>query len=98
MLYQLSYARAPNGGGRIRTFVARCAADLQSAPFGRSGTPPVSRNRDVPPLHPRRPVTDLVNPTPTDDAPRVPTARGPFSAPSRSCRTVTSGTPCVRMQ
>src|SRR5438105_2678907 len=46
MLYQLSYARArprrapQSGGGRIRTFVALSAADLQSAPFGRSGTPP----------------------------------------------------------
>src|ERR1041384_7005261 len=48
MLYQLSYARAPqSGGGRIRTFVALSAADLQSAPFGRSGTPP-----RPPPPHP----------------------------------------------
>src|SRR6266571_4152385 len=49
MLYQLSYARAPqSGGGRIRTFVALSAADLQSAPFGRSGTPPRPRLARLP--------------------------------------------------
>src|SRR5439155_43754 len=58
MLYQLSYARAPqSGGGRIRTFVALSAADLQSAPFGRSGTPP------CPPPSPRE--------TSPDNRPRV---------------------------
>ena len=40
---QLSYAPAlPSGGGRIRTFVGRSPTDLQSAPFGRFGTPPCS--------------------------------------------------------
>ncbi len=45
-LYQLSYSRSPpapskNGGeGRIRTSVGVKPADLQSAPFGRSGTSP----------------------------------------------------------
>jgi hypothetical protein len=29
-----------NGGGRIRTYVGRGPADLQSAPFSRFGTPP----------------------------------------------------------
>ena len=28
------------GGGRIRTFEGEAPADLQSAPFGHSGTPP----------------------------------------------------------
>jgi hypothetical protein len=40
---RLSCARAPkkNGGeGRIRTFVGKLPADLQSAPFGHSGTSP----------------------------------------------------------
>jgi hypothetical protein len=32
----------PDGGGRIRTYVGRGPADLQSAPFGRFGTPPDS--------------------------------------------------------
>ena len=30
----------PGGGGRIRTYVALRAADLQSAPINHSGTPP----------------------------------------------------------
>lgn len=41
----LNYARMPaefGGGRRIRTFEAR-AADLQSAPFDHSGTPPARR-------------------------------------------------------
>ena len=67
MLYQLSYARAPSGGGRIRTFVGVKPADLQSAPFGRSGTPPSQRLGSL--LGPRFPG-------PTDNAPRVPKARG----------------------
>src|SRR5207253_11287030 len=31
------------GEGRIRTFVGKLPADLQSAPFGHSGTSPLSR-------------------------------------------------------
>ena len=46
---QLSYAPAlPSGGGRIRTFVGRSPTDLQSAPFGRFGTPPCSRSTTRP--------------------------------------------------
>src|SRR5687768_16450332 len=35
------------GGGWIRTTVGRCPADLQSAPFGHSGTPPKNFVRRV---------------------------------------------------
>jgi hypothetical protein len=34
-----SHERAGSGWGRIRTYEARCAADLQSAPFGQLGHP-----------------------------------------------------------
>ena len=36
----LQFIRKNGGGGRIRTFVGVKPADLQSAPFGLSGTPP----------------------------------------------------------
>ena len=34
-------SRGDGGGGWIRTTVERCSADLQSAPVGHLGTPPV---------------------------------------------------------
>ena len=36
------------GGGRIRTYVALRAADLQSAPINHSGTPPHITNKSQP--------------------------------------------------
>ena len=36
------------GGGRIRTYVALWAADLQSAPINHSGTPPHIANKSQP--------------------------------------------------
>jgi hypothetical protein len=48
MLYQLSYSRKTlvrHCGGRwIRTIEGVKPADLQSAPFGRSGIPPKNEN------------------------------------------------------
>ena len=35
-----NYKKNYGGGGRIRTYVALWAADLQSAPINHSGTPP----------------------------------------------------------
>ena len=64
MLYQLSYTRMPlaeppisprRGGGRIRTYVGRNPADLQSAAISHSATPP-----DCLTSHPKR------NPAPTN--------------------------------
>src|SRR2546423_15069326 len=62
MLYQLSYARAPSGGGRIRTLVG-CRRQIYSLlPLATRAPPHAGRRapRSPPPI-----------PDPTDNAPRV---------------------------
>src|SRR6266568_5299636 len=69
MLYQLSYARAPRAPewwGKDSNLRRLTPADLQSAPFGHSGTPP-RRQRSRPP------VASIVASLPLTTHPAVPT-------------------------
>src|SRR5207247_2877207 len=77
MLYQLSYARVPSGGGRIRTFVARKRGRFTVCslwPLGHPTTPMLRAPRSLP--GPRLP-------SPTDNAPRVPRSAGCAGSPDR---------------
>src|SRR5581483_2736388 len=73
MLYQLSYARAREWWGKDSNLRRLSPADLQSAPFGHSGTPPRPAAllvRSCSTAH-RDTLTRLCRPPPpTDDAPR----------------------------
>src|SRR2546422_9144416 len=74
MLYQLSYARAPRAPewwGKDSNLRRLTPADLQSAPFGHSGTPP-RRQRSRSPRSLFRPPP----PAPSDNAPRVSQSAG----------------------
>ena len=79
MLYQLSYARAPDGGGRIRTFVG-CRRQIYSLlPLAtRAPHQPAALVSSFPPNR-----VELPHSTPTDNAPRVPKARGVCVPPKK---------------
>src|SRR2546427_713065 len=78
MLYQLSYARVPSGGGRIRTFVARKRGRFTVCSLWPLGHPTTKRLGSIPPNDsPSR--TRLV--APTDNAPRVSWSAGCVNPP-----------------
>src|SRR2546430_16285205 len=80
MLYQLSYARAPREWwGKDSNLRRLSPADLQSATFGHSGTPP-RRSPRASFAFPEK-IAD-----PTDNAPRVSTARGVLVPPNWKTR------------